>query len=249
MAKFTPSSLISEIRGSVGVITYSKNRYGPVAKAKLAQTNPDTVYQQLRREACAEGVAAWQSMSDADVLEWFSYVQSHKNSNSLAHKFNRSAYNELVSRYVNRSLVLSMDDDFPAFPSVRRFPILDSVTFDTDEININWHSLENPGSTAVIIYASAPMSPGIRSINPNFVKAIVGFNASALSGSENIYNDYVTRFLPGPADADKRIFFAVKAVNTDNFADSAKSFNQAICPNIFPGSPLIFDSTFDYTYD
>lgn len=248
MAKFTPSSIISEIRGSVGTVTYSKNRYGPIVKAKLVQTVTDTVYQQLRRDACAEGVAAWQSMSSSEALEWFDYVKSRKESNSLAHKFNRSAYNEVVSRYVNRSLVLSMDDDFPALPSVRRFPILDSITFDTEEININWHSFENPANTAIIIYASPPMSPGIHSINPNFVKALVGFNASTLSGSENVFDDYVARFSPVPADEGKRIFFAIKALNTDNFADSPKSFNFATAPDIFPAEPGIFTSVFNYTY-
>jgi len=249
MAIITPSSLISEIRGSVGVNTYSKNRYGAYVKAKLVQTNPDTVFQQLRRDAMAEAVAAWQSLTDEEAQEWFDFVKSKRESNSLAFKFTRSAFNEFCARYINRSLVLSMDDDFPALPVNRRYPILDTVSFSTDTIELAWHSFENPINTAIIVYASEPMSPGIRSMNPSWLKALVGFDATTLSGSVNIFDDYVGRFSPGPADAGKRIFFAMKAINTDNFCDSSKSYQQGLTADIFPGTPLIFDSTFDYTYN
>lgn len=249
MAIITPSSIISEIRGSVGDVTYSRNRSGAYAKSKLIQTNPDTVYQQLRRAALTEGVAAWQERTEEEFLEWVAYTQSTVATNSLASKFHRAAYNEFIARYVNRSMLDSMTEDFPAWPPVRSHPVITSVVFDTDEISINWKRSSNPSEVAIIFFASDVKSAGIHSLNPCWPVAIVGLDATSSTGTANIFNEYVERFNPGPGGAGKRIFFAIKAINTDNFADSKKSYFKAVAPDIFPATPGIFDSTFDYTFN
>ena len=45
MAIFTPSTVISEIRGSIGLETYSRNRYRPYVKARVSPIQPNTTYQ------------------------------------------------------------------------------------------------------------------------------------------------------------------------------------------------------------
>lgn len=246
MAIITPSSIVSEVRGSIGDVTYSRVRTGPVVKSKLTQTNPDSPGQQARRAAVTAGTAAYQSLSDQDFASWNNYVLNHPRKSRLGKLLRRSAYNEFVSRYVNRSLIESEVTNFQAEPSVRCFPVIDSVTFDTDQIQINWSSVSPADGCHLVVFASAPMSPGIRHINPSSVVVIAFAEITGTSGSINVFDEYVARFEPSSIDTGKRAVFAVKAVNSDNFCDSDKSYLPTVLPDIFEPAPGEFYALYNF---
>lgn len=248
MAIFTPSALVSEIRGSVGTNTFSRNGYGNYVKQKILQVNPDTAFQQVRRSAYAEGVAAWQSMSESLRVIWKSYVSEMRRQNRLAVPFRRSAYLEVLSRYLNRSLIEGTNENFLPTPTVLWHPWLTSASIVDDELLIHFDSVANVPGTRQVIYATAPLKPSITSINPSLANVIDHSESALKSGTFNITEAYLTRYGLTSIPGGRRIGIAMKSVNNANYAESAKTWTNVVSE----GSsefPFIFDETFDQTFD
>lgn len=70
MASFTPSAVISEIRGRVGTSIWSKNLYGVYVKNSYAPTNPNTTLQQNARANFNTARAAWNALADTRKRQW-----------------------------------------------------------------------------------------------------------------------------------------------------------------------------------
>jgi hypothetical protein len=69
------SHLVSEIRGTVGGITYFSGVGHPIlARAYFKPTNRNTEYQQKVRSAVQASVMAWQLISDANRNKWENYA-------------------------------------------------------------------------------------------------------------------------------------------------------------------------------
>lgn len=247
MGILTPSSIISEIRGDVGNVSYSRNRYGPFVRSKINQTNPSTTYQETRRAAMAAAVTAWQGLSDSEYKQWHEFVSQHKFPGRLPGRTRRSAWNEFANRYINRSLVNGSITDFSPLPTCRKFPWISGVEIGEDSLAVSFDSNEATGFVSLVAYASVPMSPGIRSLNPSWCVAISATDTATQSGTLELYTDYFNRLSYTGDPNGKRIFIALKAVNTDNYAESLKVFSSAIVS----GWPVIndtFDDTFDETF-
>ena len=64
-------SFITEMRGKVGDLVYSRNRGGNYVKSLGTYTDPDTVPQQLIRSYMADANTYWQILSEAQKISWF----------------------------------------------------------------------------------------------------------------------------------------------------------------------------------
>lgn len=246
MAIFTPSSLVSEIRGSVGEQTFSRNGSGIYVMSKLTQTNPDTPAQQVRREAVAEAVTAWQSLSDAEAQQWIAFAKSNRLKNRLGVNYTRSGFNEFVNRYVNRSLVSSSISGFAPLPRVRVRPLEVTTSLSPESMEVAWRLSNDGYNTFVVVYATRPLSSGIRFINPSFLRVIAVLANSDQNDLLDIYAEYVALFSPTELDNGKRIGFAVKVVNSDNFAESTKFFLSDLAVDVFPS---IYDADYQAILD
>jgi len=232
MAVITKSALISEIRGSVGNVTYSRNRAGAIAKAKLIQTNPDTIEQQAVRATMADGVQEWQNLSQQMQDLWLRYVSEELVGKSISRKVRRTAMNEFVSRWMNRFAVGGTAVEFFPLPKVRLNPVIQSVEQTTGSIILNINTLRPIGNCNIIVYATHPLSPGINMINKSFFRIIGVFTPAAQLTAVDIYSDYVAKFPLTGADVGKKIGIAIRAVNSDNFAAGQFFFVQAIISGI-----------------
>lgn len=247
MAVITPSSLISEIRGSVGDVTYSRNRYGPYVKAKLTQPASATDAQILRRDALTLGVTNWKTLSDAEYLTWAAYVSQHLEAKNISRKIRRAAFDEFIGRYVNRSLVDTALSGFTPQPSVRLFPSITSFTQAFDSITVNIETENFAANCAYVIYATAPMSDSIRVINKSNYKVLTFYTPTGASDSIDIFTLYDAVYSLTSANVGDRIGIAVKAVNLDNYAGGKISYNNFILesaviaapPSILQGRTLI----------
>ncbi len=228
MAKFNPSAIVSEIRGSIKDITFSKTTGGPTIKGKLVQPASSTADQILRRDAMAAGVLAWQGLTEAQFLLWFEYVTQFNKSKSISRKIAISAFNEFTSRYINRSLLSSAVTGFKPHPTVRLYPILSSLACAVNTINVNWLLVELRSNCKICIFASAPVSPGRRTFSPSQYRFMQYITPGSTTGTENIFAAMDTKFSLSAADNGKRIAVAIKAVNDDNFAASEFSFGNII---------------------
>lgn len=78
MAKYDPS-ITGALSGSIGAITYTKNRYGYYAKAKPIPTNRNTPAQATIRSFMRDLVAYWKdTMTSAESDAWEHAADLHK---------------------------------------------------------------------------------------------------------------------------------------------------------------------------
>lgn len=87
MATFR-KNIVGDLSGSVGSITYSKNRSGGIVKFKSTNKNPNTVKQSQNRNRFAQSNGGWHTLSDEQKNKW----------NLLGEKNNNSGLNEFISR-------------------------------------------------------------------------------------------------------------------------------------------------------
>lgn len=70
MAKFWPGPLVAEIRGSVGGTTFTRGRYGLVARFRAKPTVSVTDYALAAKARMTTATQLWQTMSGAERLAW-----------------------------------------------------------------------------------------------------------------------------------------------------------------------------------
>jgi hypothetical protein len=228
MAVITPSSLISEIRGSVGDVTYSKNRSGPVVKQKLIQPPSNTPDQAAVRADLAAAVAAWQALSQEQQNKWMNFTEKQSVIKSLGRRMHRTGYNEFISRWQNRIAIGGSSTSFNPLPVVRLNPIITAVNQGTTSITIDYDTLRPVGNCRLAVYATPPISAGINQVNPNFYRIIGSFEPTQQVDTHELYTMYTNKFPLTTPDIGKKIGFAIRAINTDNYAAGGFFFVQII---------------------
>lgn len=83
MAKFTPGIAVSEISGSEGGTTFSRNASGAYFKKRSNPVNPNTAKQQAVRTNFAIQVAAWKNLSKANQQLWIDMAPQYPYTDSL----------------------------------------------------------------------------------------------------------------------------------------------------------------------
>lgn len=97
-------NLIGEMSGSVGALTFSRNRYGFYVKNRPNPVNPDTLKQRAARLAFASASKAWASMPAENKPAWQEYGQTIFTSLTGTKKVSGSAaftslYNAWISQF------------------------------------------------------------------------------------------------------------------------------------------------------
>ena len=240
MAVINPSALVSEIRGSVGDQTFSKNHYGQYVKAKLTQTVINSVAQIVYQEALADGVAAWQNISEPERKLWQAFSDARLRNLRISRNHTLAAFNEMVKRYLNRAILSSGAVGFSPFPDVRLHPAITNIEQDFHELNLTFTSLDFTSDCDYALYATPPLSPGITNPSISAYKLLEVFTPSTGSQVRDIYSVYNAMFDLSTAAIGAKIFFYVKAINSDNFASSARAHNvTAVTNDLLPGPPQI----------
>ena len=234
MAKFNPGSIISEIRGSVGDDTYSKNAFGPYVKQKLTQTVRNTSFQQVIRQAFIDGNDAYKLLTDEEFRSWNEFVDQHLRSNGLSQKIRISAYNEFISRYVNRALLSSSATGFDAQPPCNQFSIITDLVASGGTLTGTINTENFDGSTIVAVYATDLLSPTIRSINPSVYNFIGVIQPSSASESVDLTQMFVDRYPSFGDGSVKRIGVMIKNIRSENFAEGTKMYTNILTDGTFP---------------
>ena len=228
MAVITPSALISEIRGSVGSQTFSRNRSGPYVKGKLIMPPSSTPLQVAVRAQLTAAIAAWKAATQSYQTTWMVFAGKQRIGKNISRKITRAGYNEFVSRWMNRYALGASGTGFMPLPLVRINTVITSITQGALSIVLNYDTLRFAASCKIAVYATPPISPGINQLNPSLLRIIGSFSPGAQIGSEQLYTMYTTKFPLAPADVGKKICIAVRAINTDNYAAGGFFFVQII---------------------
>ena len=86
--KYVPTDTFGPFAGSIGSITYSKNKGGHYRKLKALPTNPQTVYQVFQRALLSGFSSLWSStLTDAQRASWRAATIDYPYTDSLAHTY------------------------------------------------------------------------------------------------------------------------------------------------------------------
>lgn len=77
MAKIKMGALAQDARGSLAGTTFTKNRYGAVARQKVSPVQPRTQEQLQRRASFTFNSQGWRALTDAQRSQWNTYAQNH----------------------------------------------------------------------------------------------------------------------------------------------------------------------------
>lgn len=170
MALFTPSCLISEIRGSVGTSNFSKNRYGPIVRQKLTQTNPNTTKQQAVRSVFASAVAKWQALTQAERDAFNDIAKDYPKQNSLGKTYRLSGYSLFISKTITGSLLGDDDPTYILEKDVISPCHLVSVGFEGSNLIARFSQVDYTEQHYLLLYMAETFNKNINAINPSLLK-------------------------------------------------------------------------------
>lgn len=212
MGHITTGGLVSEVRGSVGSLTYSRNAYGPYVKAKLNQTIRNTSKQLRIRNIMSDGVAAWQAMTDEQRRAYSIAAKDIPVRSSLGRLNILSGYNLFLKMYITRRTFgfltppLSFEKPVP--------PILSSAVYETggasSRILLSWR----PGhpTTYLAIYYAKAVDLSTNVMNPSLFK-YVGLGNSGGGLNLVLTGSYDSVFgVPYPSNEEKRMFVGIRFI-------------------------------------
>lgn len=178
MGLLTEGAIISEIRGSVGDRTFSRNAYGPYVKQKLIQTNPNTGPQLQARFVFANAVSNWQATSAEVRAAWRHWAKQNPVTNSLGKKVVLSAYNMFISGYINRALIGAFGVQ-PVF-NLTTFPKIGENYLIEEFGDLNWRfETQFPNEDYHwAFYVSPQYSVSNTAVNPSTMRFAYSYPAS-----------------------------------------------------------------------
>jgi hypothetical protein len=100
--KFT-SMVYSDASGSIGGVTYSRNRFGLYTRAKASPVNPNTSYQQQARSRLALYAAAWANLSNSERATWAAWAAIVLKTDPLGQTHALTPFNWFIAVNTQRS--------------------------------------------------------------------------------------------------------------------------------------------------
>lgn len=172
MALIQLGPMVAGIKGSIGGTTFSKTRYGFIAKSKSQPVNPSSPGQVEQRGWMTEAVASWKAtLSAAEIATWIHGAQLHKRSH-IGVGFELSGINLYVAYYCLMKKIGSAPATectiFEGAPELDLPDITLEAAAGKQEISVNPLADAN---TMMIVYASNAVSLGINYKSVPFVFA------------------------------------------------------------------------------
>ncbi len=130
MALFTPGPAVSEISGSVGGTTFSRNRGGAYMRRRAIPVDPNTSFQQNARARLATLSQNWQDLTAANRQAWLEWARQNPNVNALGNQFTMSGQQAYIS--LNARLLLASASIISVPPIVSAPDAFTSIVQDGD---------------------------------------------------------------------------------------------------------------------
>lgn len=209
--KYTVGGLISDGRGSVGGITFSKNHNAPYIRRRTIPHDPHSLKQMSVRALSAWLSKSWRMLSRSQTDAWAALAATYPRVNKLNQTYYLSGFQMYC--HLNRFLQgigVNPIGDAPSIsnnvvPSLSSF----SVEVDTTVGNLDIKILASPAIGAIynlLVYSCGIVSPGI--YYPVGFKKI-GFYNSNNAFPFTILSDYLKVFGQMPKTGDVLFFKAM----------------------------------------
>jgi len=156
---------VTDARGSVGGVTFSRNSFGPYQRARVTPVNPQTARQVLVRSSIAFLSNRWaNTLTAAQRTAWGLYASSVAMQDSLGATIYLSGYNHYIrSNTIRKMLALPVID---AGPTIFEIPAQDptyaitaseatQMLTSTFDVTMDW-ALEDGGY--IVFFAGKPQN-------------------------------------------------------------------------------------------
>ena len=216
MAIITPSAVISEIRGSVGTQTFSKNHHRPYVKLRKAPTMPGSVFQDHARENLAAFVQEWQLLTDAGRLAWNEISDQFLAHSRLGKQSKLSGYNAFIRGWINKDYAVSSGAPLPVVSG--NCPRITSLTstFSTAGLTLTFVIDNNNSRFHWVFRTSKFVSPGMMSVNSIPFYYIKGGAFTGTSNSPSVSTAFNFRFPGIGSSSGKKLFLELFLVDQLN---------------------------------
>lgn len=209
-AKF--GAIVVDGRGKLGGHVFSKNKGGAYVRTKVVPSNPQTTSQSAMRAALTLLSQGWRALTVDQRNSWNSAVGNFQKINALgdAHIINGNSL--YVGLNLNLLQVAASQITSAPQPTAVGVCGLISVTADVSDGTIECAFAPTvPSVTAVVVWATAPLSAGVNSPGSRF--RIIGSLPAATATGEDIAALYTAKFGSFPP-AGSKIFIKFAPVST-----------------------------------
>jgi hypothetical protein len=170
MALYKPT-IAGELSGRIGAHVFSHNAGGQYIRVLTVPTNPNTVFQQVVRNAVAQLTNQWNNLlTPAQRAEWELYADNVQVTNRLGEKINISGLamfvrSNVARRQFNEAAVL----DGPGVFNLSSYlpPTLSNASEATQTVDVNFSGsfVDSPWANEaggfLFVYVSRPQNPSI----------------------------------------------------------------------------------------
>jgi hypothetical protein len=204
-------AIVTDVRGSLGGHTFSRNTYGPIARTKVTPVNRSTTAQQLVRGLFTAIAQAWRGLTDAQRAGWNSLAQEVTRTNIFGDSSKLTSFNLFLR--LNRNITNlggAIILDAPAKPTLTSITSLTLVAkVAAGLVTLAYAPTPVPAGFDLVISATPQMSPGISFVKSEYRKLAVV--AAAAASPYVATTAYAAMF--GTPVLGNRIFFQAKLVH------------------------------------
>lgn len=217
---------ISEMRGSIDGVVFSRTRAGAIARNRISPVQPNTGFQSSVRSQFAVAVGAWKSVVTAEQADgWADFGQSLSRLNALGEAYVPAGRQIFIESAMNRqrigtALLTDAPIDKPEDPTLDTSGASVTATVTAgDLVSLDVVDLvPGPDCTDIVAQATLPLPVTTRNLARHYRE--LGSQADA--ATLDLFGQYEPRFLtPTPAAVGQQIGVRLKGVNAANgFATS-----------------------------
>lgn len=219
MAKVKYGAMVTDARGSIDGVVYSKNQYGGYVRVKVSPVQPRTASQQATRSSLGQLSKEYSNLlTDAQRTNWKTFAES----NPVVDVFGNSQTLNAISMYQRINRVLHN----LGLPSIQDVPLNMNVTAlltavpVADEslgtISIDFTNTPLDADSHIYVFATGPLNGGVNYIEKDlqFLTSSPAAQASPL----DVASEWEAKY--GAMVVGQRIGFEIMTVNEINGAVS-----------------------------
>jgi hypothetical protein len=211
-AKIKFGQIISEARGSIAGMVFSRNHSGSYIRQKVTPVNPSNPAQTLVRTYLTQLSQDWRDLTAAQKLQWNTQSVAFAKTDIFGDKQTPSGYNLYMSLNLN---ILNVGGTPISIPPV----LEDSFNFTSLSVAISegggtatlTYAAAIPATVSVEVFATAPMSAGKEFVKSEYRKIDVILTADV--SPFDIATEYIAKF-GSVGQEGQKVFFKLVPIVT-----------------------------------
>jgi len=227
MARILYSSQVSDIKGSIGGLTFQRNSSGTICRLKPSRVQSGTSKQNPRLVDFGSASNAWLALDSADREAWQAWADSNPKSTPWGDTKYITGYNYYMSCFCNAMLVDGTPPDVPP-ASYTPLAIADNaMSIDGSDLKITFVTPFNHTGSYLVVYATPPLQAlGLKNrkylrfmlyLSPDETESIiltsewlasVGLSAVPTKGTNNYFVQYAISAIDSTSFMSSEWFFS-----------------------------------------